>query len=109
MGKKGDCNMKKTDSRLTINDLYIGMEIKDKNQLSNIYDVWILLVKNKNSEGYTVPEKQNRGKFKICRNIAENWTVFKKSGCLDKRKNSPQSLEWYVIFYGILQQIGVFR
>ena len=53
-GKKGDCNMKKKDSRLTINDLYIGMEIKDKNQLSNIYDVWILLVKNKNSEGYTV-------------------------------------------------------
>ena len=54
MGKKGASNMEKTDSRLTINDLYIGMEIKDKNQLSNIYDVWILLVKNKNSEGYTV-------------------------------------------------------
>ena len=46
--------MEKTDNRLTINDLYIGMEIKDKNQLSNIYDMWILLVKNKNSDGYTV-------------------------------------------------------
>jgi len=29
--------MEKADNRLTINDLYIGMEIKDKNQLSNIY------------------------------------------------------------------------
>ena len=56
---------------------------------------------------YFLTEKQNREKSKIFRNIAENWTVFKKSGCLDKRKNSPQSLEWYVIFYGILQQIGI--
>lgn len=46
--------MEKTDNRLTINDLYIGMEIKDKKQLSNIYDIWILLVKNKDSDGYTV-------------------------------------------------------
>ncbi len=37
--------MEKADSKLTINDLYIGMEIKDKSQLSNIYDIWILLVK----------------------------------------------------------------
>lgn len=46
--------MGKAGNRLTINDLYIGMEIKDKNQLSGIYDMWILLVKNKNSDGYTV-------------------------------------------------------
>lgn len=46
--------MEIAERKLTINDLYIGMEIKDKNQLSNIYDMWILLVKNKNSDGYTV-------------------------------------------------------
>lgn len=46
--------MEKTDNRLTINDLYIGMEIKDKNQLRDIYDMWILLVKNKNSDRYTI-------------------------------------------------------
>ena len=40
--------------KLKINDLYIGMEIKDKNQLSNIYDTWILLVKNKYSDSYTI-------------------------------------------------------
>lgn len=46
--------MEIAERKLTINDLYIGMEIKDKNQLSNIYDMWILLVKNKHSDGYTV-------------------------------------------------------
>lgn len=46
--------MERAEHKLTINDLYIGMEIKDKNQLSNIYDMWILLVKNKNSDGYTI-------------------------------------------------------
>ncbi len=46
--------MEKADSKLTINDLYVGMEIKDKSQLSNIYDIWILLVKNRDSAGYTV-------------------------------------------------------
>ncbi len=46
--------MGKEVDRLTINDLYIGMEIKDKSQLSDIYDMWIFLVKNKNSDGYTV-------------------------------------------------------
>ncbi len=46
--------MEIAERKLTINDLYIGMEIKDKNQLSNIYDMWILLVKNRDSDGYTV-------------------------------------------------------
>lgn len=46
--------MESAERKLTIKDLYIGMEIKDKNQLSNIYDMWILLVKNKDSDGYTV-------------------------------------------------------
>ena len=46
--------MERAERKLTVNDLYIGMEIKDKNQLSNIYDIWILLVKNRDSDGYTV-------------------------------------------------------
>lgn len=46
--------MSKTEKKFTIDDLYIGMEIKDKNQLSHIYDTWILLVKSKNSDVYTV-------------------------------------------------------
>ena len=40
--------------KLELKDLYIGMEIKDKSQLSSIFDTWIMLVKNKNSEVYTV-------------------------------------------------------
>ena len=40
--------------KLKIDDLYIGMEIKDKNQLSDIYDTWILLVKDKQTDAYTV-------------------------------------------------------
>ena len=42
------------DKKLELKDLYIGMEIRDKAQLSSIYDTWILLVKNKNSDVYTV-------------------------------------------------------
>ena len=31
-----------------------GMEIRDKKQLSDIYDTWIMLVKNKGSNIYTI-------------------------------------------------------
>lgn len=46
--------MTSTKNKFKIEDLYIGMEISDKNQLSDIYDTWILLVKSKNAESYTV-------------------------------------------------------
>nr|WP_302111623.1 hypothetical protein [uncultured Acetatifactor sp.] len=46
--------MASIDNKFTRDDLYIGMEIQDKNQLSGIYDTWILLVKNKNSDVYTI-------------------------------------------------------
>lgn len=46
--------MTSTNSKFKIDDLYIGMEIKDKTQLSDIYDTWILLVKNKQADSYTV-------------------------------------------------------
>ena len=46
--------MTSTGTKFKIEDLYIGIEICDKNQLSNIYDTWILLVKNKNTANYTV-------------------------------------------------------
>ena len=42
------------DNKLALEDLYIGMEIKDKDQLSSIYDTWIMLVKNNNSDVYKV-------------------------------------------------------
>ena len=46
--------MEITNNKFSLEDLYIGMEIKDKDQLSNIYDTWIMLVKNDNSDVYTV-------------------------------------------------------
>ena len=42
------------DNKFTLEDIYIGMEIKDKNQLSSIYDTWIILVKDNDSDVYTV-------------------------------------------------------
>lgn len=42
------------ERKFKIDDLYIGMEIRDKKQLSDIYDTWILLVKNENSGTYTI-------------------------------------------------------
>ena len=61
------------------------------------------------SDTYFLTEKQNRGKFKICLNIAENRTIFKNPVALINGKISPQSPEWYLIFYGISQQIDIFR
>ena len=43
-----------TDKKLELKDLSIGMEIRDKNQLDGIYDTWIMLVKNKRSDAYTI-------------------------------------------------------
>ena len=42
------------DNKFKLEDLYIGMQIKDKNQLSIIYDTWIMLVKSNDSDIYTV-------------------------------------------------------
>ncbi|MBD5515209.1 MAG: hypothetical protein HDR06_11380 [Lachnospiraceae bacterium] len=42
------------DNKFALEDLYIGMEIKDKDQLSGIYDTWIMLVKSSDSDVYTV-------------------------------------------------------
>lgn len=41
-------------NKFALEDLYIGMEIKDKEQLSDIYDTWIMLVKSNGSDVYTV-------------------------------------------------------
>ena len=64
--------MEITNNKFSLEDLYIGMEIKDKDQLSSIYDTWIMLVKNDNSDVYTVgfigketnaeSEKRNKSK-----------------------------------------------
>lgn len=42
------------NKKLELKDLYIGMEITDKKQLSDIYDIWIMLIKNKGSDIYTI-------------------------------------------------------
>jgi len=42
------------DNKFRLEDLYVGMEIKDKDQLSGIYDTWIMLVKSNDSDVYTV-------------------------------------------------------
>lgn len=46
--------MANNDNKFRLEDLYIGMEIENKNQLSGIYDTWIMLVKNNDSDVYTV-------------------------------------------------------
>ena len=40
--------------KYTLKDLVVGMEIKDKEQLSNIYDTWILLIKDKAAKNYKI-------------------------------------------------------
>lgn len=43
-----------TNNKFKLEDLYIGMEIYSKDQLSDIYDTWVILVKNSDSDMYTV-------------------------------------------------------
>ena len=43
-----------TDKKLALSDLSIGMRIKDKSQLSNIYDTWVFLIKDMSDDGYTI-------------------------------------------------------
>ncbi len=52
--KKRNICMDIMDKKLELKDLYIGMEIRDKKQLSGIYDTWSMLVKNKGSDIYTI-------------------------------------------------------
>ena len=52
--RKGFMFMEMINNKFTLEELYIGMEIKDKDQLSDIYDTWIMLVKNSDSDVYTV-------------------------------------------------------
>lgn len=51
---EGGYVMALVNNKFTLEDLYIGMEIIDKDQLSSIYDTWIMLVKSNNSDVYTV-------------------------------------------------------
>ena len=46
--------MEMIDNKFNLEDLYIGMKIQDKEQLSDIYDTWIMLVKSSDSDGYTI-------------------------------------------------------
>ena len=46
--------MKIIGNKFHLEDLYIGMKIQDKEQLSDIYDTWIILVKSKDSDVYTI-------------------------------------------------------
>ena len=46
--------MEMADNKFTLDDIYIGMEIKDKEQLSGIYDTWIILVRNSDSDAYMI-------------------------------------------------------
>ena len=43
-----------TVKKLTLSDLSIEMKIKDKSQLSNIYDTWVFLIKDTSDDGYTI-------------------------------------------------------
>ncbi len=52
--KEGVYFMAIIDNKFRLEDLYVGMEIKDKDQLSDIYDTWIMLVKSSDSDVYTV-------------------------------------------------------
>ncbi len=40
--------------KYTREELYKGMKIKDKKQLSNIYDTWIFLIKEKGKDSYEI-------------------------------------------------------
>lgn len=46
--------MSKELKKYSLAEIYEGMKIKDKSQLSNIYDKWIILTKTAETEDYTI-------------------------------------------------------
>ena len=46
--------MKESIRQYSLDEIYEGMRIEDKSQLSNIYDKWIILVKTTKSEDYVI-------------------------------------------------------
>lgn len=40
--------------KYALSELRVGMQIKDKSQLDNIYDIWVILVKKPNDTMYTI-------------------------------------------------------
>lgn len=40
--------------KFALKDLSLGMEIENKDQLSNIYDIWIFLIKDKKADKYHI-------------------------------------------------------
>jgi hypothetical protein len=43
-----------TEKKYTLSEIKLGMKIKSKEQLSNIYDTWILLIKKPEEKEYTI-------------------------------------------------------
>ncbi len=83
--------MTSNGSKFKIEDLYIGMEISDKNQLSNIYDTWILLVKGKNDDVYTV-------QFIGRETNAESDKLFAQGNVVCPVYNDSLVLEWDIYY-----------
>lgn len=42
------------DRKLKLEDLEVGMKIRDKSQLSDIYDMWVILTKAPDESYYTI-------------------------------------------------------
>lgn len=83
--------MEITNNKFSLEDLYIGMEIKDKDQLSSIYDTWIMLVKNDNSEVYTVG-------FIGKETNAESDKLFMQGNVVCPVYNDSIELEWDIYY-----------
>ena len=83
--------MEITNNKFSLEDLYIGMEIKDKDQLSSIYDTWIMLVKNDNSEVYTVG-------FIGKETYAESDKLFMQGNVVCPVYNDSIELEWDIYY-----------
>lgn len=41
-------------NKYTLSEIYVGMHIGDPDQLSKIYDTWIIMTKDMDKEGYTI-------------------------------------------------------
>ena len=46
--------MKSKYRKYSLGEIHEGMKIADKSQLSNIYDTWIILVKQSDLQDYTI-------------------------------------------------------
>lgn len=80
-------------NKYTLSEIYVGMHIDDPDQLSEIYDTWILMTKDIDREGYIIGFIGNK-------TTEESDKLFKHPAGVCPVYNSSEELDEDIEFIG---------